>query len=162
MKFRISCSVFLCFCVLVMMGCATQYQAKSWFGGGYSDVRLDQNTFKVVFECNENTSEAMCDGHLFRRCAELTLNSGFDSFVMIDHISTVREQNLIIPGHYDTVVTGSGRNKTTTYVYQPGYTITNRCPLSTATIKMMKGPRPANTQNAFDAREIMTYAAGSQ
>ncbi len=151
------CAVVL---ALALSGCATEYQARGFFGDGYSEMRIDANTYRVNFECNEVTSEGVCDGYLFRRCAELTLNAGYDFFVMVDHYSTVRENQTVVPGHYDKVVTRKGNEERTSYVFKPGYTSVTRSPVSTALIKMYRGMKPVDdTRNAFDAREILRYAA---
>ena len=42
---------------------------------------------------------------------------------MEQHATVMKEEDTNIPGHYNTVTTGSGRDKTTAYVYQPGYVV---------------------------------------
>jgi len=144
---------------VALSGCVTtEYQARGFFGDGYTEARIGEKTYKVEFRCNEITPEPTCEGYLFRRCAELTINAGFDYFLMEQHTTIMKEEDTNIPGHYNTVTTGSGRDKTTAYVYQPGYVVKSRYPLSSATIKMSKGVVPKDTMNVYDPREILKYA----
>jgi hypothetical protein len=121
-------------------------------------MRISADTYRVDFECSAETPESLCDGFLFRRCAELTLKSGYDSFTMIDHTFNPRQQTYYVPGHMNKIVTGSGNNKKTSYDYTPGYTATKRSPLASATIRVSAGTPAGNNQNTFDAREIMRYS----
>jgi hypothetical protein len=152
-------SVIILLIYFALSGCVTtEYQPRSIFGDGYSEARIGEKTYKVEFQCNEITPEPTCEGYLFRRCAELTISAGFDYFVMEQHTSIMKEEDTNIPGHYNTVTTGSGRDKTTAYVYQPGYVVKSRYPVSSATIKMSKGVVPKDTRNAYSPREILKYA----
>lgn len=152
--------VFVVLLSILLISCATEYQARSWMGDGYSESRIDSNTYRVEYECNEFTSEMICDSHLFRRCAELTLKAGFDYFVMIDHYTRMNERRNVVPGHYDKVVTKKGNEEKTSYVYRPAYTTVTTNPISTAMIKMYRGYKPSDyTRNVFDAREVMRYSS---
>jgi len=55
----------------LMFGCATAYQAKG-FRGGYNDIQLDENTFRVSFRGNGFTSQDTVITYLLYRCAEIT------------------------------------------------------------------------------------------
>jgi hypothetical protein len=157
------CQVLLILAVTCLSGClTTEYQARDWFGEGYSESRIGDMTYKVDFQCSEETAETLCEGYLFRRCAELTRNAGYDYFVMEEHGSTMRVKDTVVPGHYNTYTTGSGRDKTKNYIFQPGYTIQSRYPLSHATISMHRGPKPANLRNAYTPAEILRYATQSK
>lgn len=158
MKIKFYTVLFVLAVTLLLSGCATTYQPKGFFSdGGYTESRIGANTYKVSFECNENTSEAVCDGYLFRRCAELTLNAGYDYFIMTEHTSDIFEKAVAVPGHYEKVTKGSGSHRTTETKFTPGYVLNQRCPLSNATISMYRGARPDNIQNAFDARGIVQF-----
>lgn len=148
---------------LTLIGCATEYQARGWMGDGYSEARIDSNTYRVEYECNEFTSEMVCDSYLFRRCAELTLKSGYDHFVMLDHFTRINEKRNVVPGHYDKVVTRKGNEEKTSYVYRPPYTSVSTNPISTALIKMYRGYAPSDyTKNVFDAREVLRYSVSEK
>ena len=69
--------------VLITAGCATAY-APVGSEGGYSELRLDESTYRVIFAGNEYTSKETIFQYWFYRCAELTLAKGFDYFVILD------------------------------------------------------------------------------
>ena len=152
-----SVAVFV-FMTLMLGGCATEYGPRSLFGEGYSEARLGNDIYRVDFECSQETPESLCDGYLFRRCAELTLKSGFDHFTMIEHTYNLRQQSYVVPGHMNKVVTGSGDKKKTSYEYSPGYTETRSHPLASATIRLSTGTPAGDTQNTFSAGDILKYA----
>ena len=63
-------------------GCmsATPYQAFAPGRGGYSDERLGDNRYRVVFAGNEATSAEAVGNGLLRRAAELAVDQGADWF----------------------------------------------------------------------------------
>jgi len=145
---------------ILTCGCTTKYGPRDFFGEGYTESRIGADMYRVNFECNGDTSEALCDGFLFRRCAELTLQSGYDHFTMIDHTYDIRLRSYYVPGHMDRIQTVSADGtKTTSYKYTPGYTATSASPIASATIRLTAGVQTANNQYTFDAREITKYAS---
>jgi hypothetical protein len=146
-----------------LSGCVTtEYQARDFFGEGYSESRIGERTYKVDFQCSQETPESLCEGYLFRRCAELTRNAGFDYFVMETHDTVIKEKDIVVPGHYNTITSGSGRDKTTTHVFQPGYTVKDRYPVSQATISMYRGKIPGDMINAYTPADILKYVNRSE
>jgi hypothetical protein len=71
------------FIVILIQGCATTYRS-SGLMGGYKEVRLDENVFKVTFKGNRYTSFERAADFTLMRCAELTSNNGYSFFVIID------------------------------------------------------------------------------
>lgn len=75
---------------LALAGCAgqgsTPYQpvGASAVSGGYSDTRLAEDRFRVAFAGNRLTSRAQVEAFLLRRAAELSLQQGYDWFVIVD------------------------------------------------------------------------------
>lgn len=69
-----------------LTGCfgATKYRPQTGYKGGYSDVRLDERTFKVSFGANDDTARTTVEAYLLYRCAELTIESGYDHFVIVE------------------------------------------------------------------------------
>src|SRR3972149_10206844 len=68
--------------VIVHIGCPTRYQ-KTGATGGYSDARIDANTFLVEFHGNGFTSRQTVETYLLYRCAEVTVEAGYDFFVVV-------------------------------------------------------------------------------
>ena len=65
----------------LLAGCATAYQPDG-VSGGYSDKVLAGNTAQVTFRGNRLTTPATVDDFLLRRCAEVTLQDGYNYFVV--------------------------------------------------------------------------------
>src|ERR1043166_4513540 len=69
-------------CALAMMlGCATPYQPKG-YTGGYQDLQIGDNMFRVSFEGNGFTSAERTSEYLLLRDAEVTLDKGFRWFII--------------------------------------------------------------------------------
>ena len=158
--------------VLTMMfatGCATKYGPRG-YTGGYEDRRLDETTFMVAFTGNGYTSRQTVEASLFRRCAEVTTQAGYDYFMMVD-AGTERDVTsaMIAPGHSSSSTMGS--YSATTYGNMThgrfnAYTNTRHYPAqymtfnkfgANAMIKVGSGAKP-DSPNAFNAREVLKYA----
>lgn len=75
--------------LLVPSACATStpYQplgTSSVASGGYSDVQLAEDRYRVIFAGNMLTSRERVESYLLFRSAELTLERGFDWFLVQD------------------------------------------------------------------------------
>lgn len=101
--------------VLITVGCETVYVPVG-VEGGYSESQLEENTYRVVFTGNEYTSKETIFRHWFHRCAELTLEKGFDYFVILDapthgagaHPSEVEAVEEIAGAEYFVKTKGTG------------------------------------------------------
>src|SRR5438270_4343037 len=71
------------FAIAVLAGCETPYQVIG-YRGGYTDIPLDANTFRVSFEGNGLTSSQTVEIYLLYRCAELTVQRDHDYFVIVE------------------------------------------------------------------------------
>jgi len=111
--------------ILLIAGCYTHYQPAKGIGNGYTEEKLDPNTFRVSFRGNRYTPVPLAHRYLFRRCAELTKAGGADYFVLVDVADSV------------------------------GTPTSPRDPLSQAVIRIFKGPRPITVEYAYDAQEIL-------
>ncbi len=60
----------------------TPYQPRSK-QGGYEETRLKDRVFRVSFQGNRSTLETTVLDYLYLRCAELTEESGFTHFVIV-------------------------------------------------------------------------------
>ena len=62
---------------------ATPYQplaAGTAQSGGYSEIKLEDDRWRVTFQGNSLTSRAIVETYLLHRAAELTVSQGFDWF----------------------------------------------------------------------------------
>ena len=86
--------------LLTLAGCetATPYQPltrSSSSSGGYSDIQIEPNRFRVAFSGNSMTSRETVETYLLYRAAQLSLDRGFDWFKMADR-NTERHSNTYI------------------------------------------------------------------
>lgn len=69
---------------VLVSACATSYQPYSYFGGGgYKDIQLSENSFKITVEANGYTSKSQASDLALLRAADLTLEKGFKHFVIV-------------------------------------------------------------------------------
>jgi hypothetical protein len=101
--------------------------------GGYEDSKLQDDQFNVAFNANGFTSPVRAKNYFLFRCAEITVQNGYDFFVIVSGDAIV-----------NYAVLGSGAGAQT--VSKPQYS---------GTIKLGKGIRPSENLNAYDARQIM-------
>lgn len=140
----------------VLNACTTPYQAKG-FMGGYSDSRIDSNTVRVSFYGNSYTSQEKVENGMLYRCAEVTLQDGYDYFVIASGSTTPTYSSYTTPGTYNEYTQYGYGTSSTFGTYQPGQTITNRRFESSVLIKMFNGKKPTDMTNAYDARELTSY-----
>jgi len=67
------------------------------YRGAYSELKLSADTYRITVAANSRTSEARAQNMAFYRAAELTLQAGFDRFVIVGGRG-VRD---IVVGHYE-------------------------------------------------------------
>lgn len=60
----------------------TPYAPKGYLGG-YSEIALNKNTYKVTFDGNSNTSSEMVQNFTIRRAAELTQKNDYKYFIIV-------------------------------------------------------------------------------
>lgn len=172
----------LALALLPLGGCATTptpyqpYIAEGGPGvhGGYSDQRLAPDRFMVKFHGNEFTSRERVEGYLLYRAAELTVQNGYDWFMMDDRRMEHEVQTYAYHdysyhpfygypywrpswGYYRG---GLGWNYWDPWLGDPFWADhmdvhTIEAFEASAQIAMGKGPRPANDARAIDARTVM-------
>ena len=69
-----------------MVGCATPYQPLG-FTGGYSELPLSDNVFKVSFAGNGYTGRNTVADYALLRSAEVSLSKGYRYFIVTDERS---------------------------------------------------------------------------
>jgi hypothetical protein len=67
------------FAALLLAGCMTGYQPHG-MTGGHQERKLDEDMYHVSFHGNGNTPRAVVLKYFLYRCAELTLERGYDYF----------------------------------------------------------------------------------
>jgi hypothetical protein len=90
-----------------LMGCATAYQHNA-LTGGYTNARVDSNTYRVRFKGNNYTSREKVEHYLLYRCAEITDQLGYGHFVVVSQdtidISDLLAQAARVPNYHGTAL----------------------------------------------------------
>ncbi len=143
--------------------------------GGYSEIKLEDDRWRVSFKGNTETSRAIVETYLLRRAAQLTVNQGYDWFETVQRHTDSQTQTLGEPfGPYDY---GFGWR-----YYRRGYgwggdpfwgpgwggpfggdnfdAETFEQFEATAEVVMHHGQKPDANPHAFDARQILSNLAG--
>jgi hypothetical protein len=89
-----------------MGGCATPYK-KTGFGGGYYEMKVQDDIFKVGFSGNAYIGSDRVKGFTLLRCAEVALENGYCYFVILDEDSYITQRT----------ITTRSREKATVYDY---------------------------------------------
>jgi hypothetical protein len=124
---------------IFFISCATKYQSVG-FTGGFSETQLSNDIFNVSFKGNGYTSREKASDFALLRSAELTLNNGYQYFIIlnsekyIDHSSytslktydTTYQANTYGNQTYGTAHTTSSGGDTTHY-YKPSANNTIKC-----------------------------------
>lgn len=153
---------------------ATPYQPATGSGSyraGYSDEQIESNRFRVSFAGNSLTSRETVERYLLYRAAELTLQRGFDHFVLVERDTEKRTNTYVNrsfgPGPW-------GYWSPYWRWYRPRYGWRSWSPFyddpfwdrdldvrtvdryeAMAEIVTGRGPKPATNVRAFDAREVV-------
>jgi len=75
--------------MLSLLCCATPYQPAGGVRGGYSDGKVDNNTFWVMFNGNGYISAEKAYNYCIKRAAEVTIENGYSYFAVIEHNSKI-------------------------------------------------------------------------
>jgi len=140
--------------VLLLSACATvtPYQPLRE-GEGYTEQRIESTRYRVSFAGNSITPRETVENYLLFRAAELTLQQGYDYFVLTgsDTDSQTRYQQTVSAfggfgwySHYPAFDIGVASSYPITEYQAQAY------------VTMYKGKRPADAVSAFDAREVRT------
>lgn len=165
--------------VLTACSTATPYQPNirgNAVSGGYSEVRVEPNRFRVTFAGNSLTSRETVEGSLLYRAAELTLAQGYDWFAIVDRRTDQKTRTYIEPTFGPGYGYGYGYGAWAPYwrYHGAGYGWRTWDPYwggpfwgdsydvrtidrfeATAEIQMNRGPKPATDPAAFDARSVV-------
>ena len=146
--------------VAILSACATPY-GKYGIAGGYTDSRIDENTFSISVDTNGFTNQQTTSMHALYRAAELTVENGFDYFFIVRDANTPTSMAMAIPGSStsNTTITASGSTAyaRTTATSTPTTVVPMVFPNSSIVIKSFKGTKPEGSTNAYDARAVIKY-----
>ncbi|MFH0772636.1 MAG: hypothetical protein V1933_08465 [Candidatus Omnitrophota bacterium] len=139
---------------LGLVGCATGY-ARRGFTGGYSDMKLQDDIYRVAFNGNAYCGGGRAEDFTLLRCAELTLEQGYKYFVIIDEKSGIATSSYTTPiatGRNVTVI-GNSASYSSKTTYSGGQTYTFSKPSTCNTIKCFK-EKPDISTMVYDAVQV--------
>ena len=153
-----------------LVACAstsTPYQpAAEGRGYGFSEQRIDNNSYRITFRGNSSTTRETVENSLLFRAAELTLENGFDYFVVIENDTEAKKSysssaSPAFFGRYGYGYPGSFY-AFPYYAYGFGWgwpydTYTREITRYSAVafVTMHKGEKPADNPQAFNASEVV-------
>ncbi|MGA4579833.1 CC0125/CC1285 family lipoprotein [Limisphaera sp. VF-2] len=88
-------------CLLGLLGCATPYQRANLLGG-YTDVALAPDTFRVSFAGNAYTSSRRAYEYALLRAAEVVAMNGFRYFCIVKAKEDSYVSTTVTPGYSQT------------------------------------------------------------
>lgn len=139
----------------------TPYQpAAAGYSRGYSETKLEDTRYRISFKGNSLTERETVENYMLFRAAELTLQSGYDTFTIVSR-DTDKDKR--------TRYTGGFYGPRFSYMYysprwgwvggwdpfwdMPAHRETITSYETFAEIVMSKGPKGSDP-NAFDARQV--------
>jgi hypothetical protein len=137
-----------------LIGCVTPYQSTG-FTGGHSVKQLQSDIWRVHFSGNGNTTYETVQTYWLYRCAELTLEQGYDGFQILSDIRFARFVPLESIGLRGESPYPLLAGKGTTPVYFPVFVpVPTSHPKLTGDIKLLKLPFDHTPPKVFDATTI--------
>lgn len=166
---------------IAVASCATPtpYQPAVGIGQnrtGYWDEQVENNRFRVSFAGNSLTARDTVERYLLYRAAELTLQQGFDHFVLVTRDTETRTDTYVDRSPFGNRWGAGGYGNWRPYWrwYRPRYGWRSWDPFyddpfadndfdvrtinryeAMAEIVTGKGPKPTENVRAFDAREVV-------
>ena len=165
--------------VLVLTSCVTStpYGPAGNGGFGYADQKIDSNRYRVTFRGNSSTARETVENYLLYRAAELTVQNGFDHFIVVENEVEARSyfRSLYGPSYAGGFGPFYGRygfrSRFGAFPYYPygfgfgpgvgpGFYGANdvresRQYTAIAFISLHKGPKSDSEPAAFSAREVL-------
>ena len=136
---------------LLLGSCATGYQKSGVFTltGGFKDKDLGRNVWRVTFSANGYTTRETAQCFWLYRCAELTLEKGFDGFEVLSDIRLAQS----VPAEK---AFGSNESEIQQAVFVPIMIPMDESykPNIEGDIVLLKGPINARPPKVFDARKL--------
>jgi len=132
----------------LLTGCMTAYQPLG-ATGGYQDKQLDKDTYQVSFFGNGNTPRPVVLKYFLHRCAELTLERGYEYFEIYSAKGEAPRSGVRQGAYAQMRATYS----VPTITYVPGSTIT-RWSVS-GVIRMYPKDLLLDAKELFSAREVV-------
>jgi hypothetical protein len=150
-------------CLLMIAACQTPTpykQATTPNGDGYTTQQLEANRFRISFKGNSLTTRQTVDTYMLYRAAEVTLESGYDYFIVANKDV---DKNTAYENYADDLAWGWGGGWGWRRGFGPGpaygggidYTRPINSYDAIADVLAFRGTKPPNDPRAYNAREVM-------
>jgi hypothetical protein len=145
---------------------STPYQPAEKGGYGFSEQRIEEAKYRITFRGNSSTSRETVENGLLYRAAELTVQNGYDYFIVLDSdTEESKRYSTTADPFFGTYYYGYPRRYYAFPYYAYGfgwgypydsYTREITRYSAVAFVSMGRGAKPADNPQAFDAREVMS------
>lgn len=148
-----TCFVLAAMSSLALTGCVTHPTPYQPAGkeGGYSEMALNKDIYKVTFHGNEVTSSETVNTYLLRRSAEVTIAKGYKYFVKLDTDTSKSTSVIQTPTTINTFGTDSN---SAVSIVNHGENIALDSYTVNATIKMLHSNKGYPT--AYNAKTVLS------
>ena len=137
----------------------TPYQPATKGVRGYTETRIESDRYRISFKGNSLTDKETVENYMLYRAAELTLQSGFDTFTIAHRDTDKQSRTRATGGYFGPRFSYAYFVPRYGWVYdydpffeQPRYEQVTQYEAS-AEILMTKGPKGADP-NSFDAHDV--------
>lgn len=148
--------VFPLIAAIALLGCATKYQPTG-AAGGFSETRLSDNTWRVVFRGNPIAKADRTDDLALLRAADLALQHGY-SFIKVKGANTTSSTVTSSMPTYTTVQgrasTSGNRTNFRASAYTFGGDDSDEIITSTLLVTAFKEKVDAGTDDVYDAKYL--------
>lgn len=161
-------TIFAGFLLIAACATATPYGPADRSGYGFSEQRIEQGRFRITFRGNSSTPRETVENSLLYRAAELTVDQGFDYFVVEENDTEARTTLSTSGGPAFYGRYGFGQRFYRPYYAFPYYAygwgwgapydsytreITRYS--AVAYVTMHRGDKPEENPRAFNARDVI-------
>ncbi|MDF2366316.1 hypothetical protein [Sneathiella sp.] len=160
----------------LLTACTAPYGSDSIWFNGYKDQRLSEDRYMISTETSALIDINRANQFNLRRAAEVTIQSGYTHFAIIDEDKNETVTQRTVPGtvvsntygsaygygtgaQYGSVYNYSGSaygSSNTSTTYTPPRTVTRKKSNPTITIIMLRNPKE-QAPNIFIARDVLMY-----
>lgn len=143
----------------------TPYQPAAGYDRGYTEQKIENDRYRISFKGNSLTERDTVENYLLFRAAELTLQSGYDVFTIVNR-DTDKDSRLRSTGYYSPRFSYSYFSPRWGWVHawDPFWSTPSRYEEVTsyeafAEIVMKRGPK-GDDANSFDAQQVSQNLGG--
>jgi hypothetical protein len=145
----------------------TPYQPAAGYERGYTEQKLEDTRYRIGFKGNSLTDRETVENYMLFRAAELTLQSGFDTFTIVNRDTDKDSHTRYTGGFYGPRLSYMYFSPRWGWyrAYDPFWDMPSRRETITsyeafAEIVMARGPKGSDP-NTFDARQVSQNLSGA-